>query len=80
MQRQQATTQSSAPSGGATTTAPRTTTTLVLRADHAEVRHIQWAEDVVDNEDMGKKSSKGMSQSPTISIHTTPFRFHFPSL
>jgi protein phosphatase 1 regulatory subunit 11 len=41
--------------------------TLVLRsiqaepADPSEQRHIQWAEDVVDNENMGKKSSKGMS-------------------
>jgi protein phosphatase 1 regulatory subunit 11 len=32
---------------------------LRLRADPAERRHIQWAEDVVDNEGMGKKSSKG---------------------
>ncbi|KAH7125671.1 phosphatase inhibitor-domain-containing protein [Dendryphion nanum] len=32
--------------------------TLRLRAEPAEQRHIQWAEDVVDNEGMGKKSSK----------------------
>ncbi|CAI6338218.1 unnamed protein product [Periconia digitata] len=33
--------------------------TLRLRAtEPAERRHIQWAEDVVDNEGMGKKSSK----------------------
>ncbi|KAF2652481.1 hypothetical protein K491DRAFT_681329 [Lophiostoma macrostomum CBS 122681] len=32
--------------------------TLRLRAAPAEERHIQWAEDVVDNEGMGKKSSK----------------------
>ena len=32
---------------------------LVLRAEPAEERHIQWAEDVIDNEGMGKKSSKG---------------------
>ncbi|OCK83623.1 hypothetical protein K432DRAFT_379331 [Lepidopterella palustris CBS 459.81] len=32
--------------------------TLRLRAEPAEERHIQWAEDVVDNEGMGKKSSK----------------------
>ncbi|KAF2665635.1 hypothetical protein BT63DRAFT_482557 [Microthyrium microscopicum] len=31
---------------------------LVLRAEGATTRHIQWAEDVVDNEGMGKKSSK----------------------
>lgn len=36
------------------------TVTLRLRAEPAEQRHIQWAEDVVDNEGMGKKSSKGM--------------------
>jgi protein phosphatase 1 regulatory subunit 11 len=34
--------------------------TLRLRAETTEQRHIQWAEDVVDNEGMGKKSSKGM--------------------
>ncbi|KAK7191078.1 hypothetical protein DPSP01_007751 [Paraphaeosphaeria sporulosa] len=32
--------------------------TLRLRAEPVEQRHIQWAEDVVDNEGMGKKSSK----------------------
>lgn len=32
--------------------------TLRLRAEPSEQRHIQWAEDVVDNEGMGKKSSK----------------------
>lgn len=32
---------------------------LRLRAEPAERRRIQWAEDVVDNEGMGKKSSKG---------------------
>ncbi|KAL1797456.1 hypothetical protein ACET3X_004062 [Alternaria dauci] len=31
---------------------------LRLRAGPSERRHIQWAEDVVDNEGMGKKSSK----------------------
>ncbi|KAF1926040.1 uncharacterized protein M421DRAFT_7270 [Didymella exigua CBS 183.55] len=31
---------------------------LRLRAAPEERRHIQWAEDVVDNEGMGKKSSK----------------------
>lgn len=33
---------------------------LRLRAEPTERRRIQWAEDVVDNEGMGKKSSKGM--------------------
>ncbi|KAG8629559.1 hypothetical protein KVT40_003424 [Elsinoe batatas] len=34
--------------------------TLRLRAesDAGQARHIQWAEDVIDNEGMGKKSSK----------------------
>ncbi|KAF2872477.1 phosphatase inhibitor-domain-containing protein [Massariosphaeria phaeospora] len=32
--------------------------TLRLRAEPVEERHIQWAEDVIDNEGMGKKSSK----------------------
>ncbi|KAF2998168.1 hypothetical protein E8E13_003097 [Curvularia kusanoi] len=31
---------------------------LRLRAEPEERRHIQWAEDVIDNEGMGKKSSK----------------------
>ncbi|KAH9876332.1 hypothetical protein J1614_004211 [Plenodomus biglobosus] len=34
---------------------------LRLRAEPAEQRRIQWAEDVIDNEGMGKKSSKGAS-------------------
>jgi hypothetical protein len=36
--------------------------TLRLRAEAetSERRRIQWAEDVVDNEGMGKKSSKGL--------------------
>jgi hypothetical protein len=40
-------------------------TTLRLRAEAepSERRRIQWAEDVVDNEGMGKKSSKGMFTS-----------------
>jgi protein phosphatase 1 regulatory subunit 11 len=38
--------------------------TLRLRAEPAEARHIQWADDVVDNEGMGKKSSKGMPALP----------------
>lgn len=33
--------------------------TLRLRADNSQRRHIQWADDVIDNEGMGKKSSKG---------------------
>lgn len=33
---------------------------LRLRAEPAERRRIQWAEDVIDNEGMGKKSSKGI--------------------
>jgi len=32
--------------------------TLRLRAEPEERRRIQWAEDVIDNEGMGKKSSK----------------------
>lgn len=34
---------------------------LRLRAEPTERRRIQWAEDVIDNEGMGKKSSKGKS-------------------
>lgn len=32
--------------------------TLRLRPDTSQRRHIQWADDVIDNEGMGKKSSK----------------------
>ncbi|KAK7511300.1 phosphatase inhibitor-domain-containing protein [Phyllosticta citriasiana] len=32
--------------------------TLRLRPDTTQRRHIQWADDVIDNEGMGKKSSK----------------------
>ena len=32
-----------------------------MRAEPTERRRIQWAEDVIDNEGMGKKSSKGKS-------------------
>ena len=35
--------------------------TLRLRAETSDGRRIQWAEDVIDNEGMGKKSSKGAS-------------------
>jgi hypothetical protein len=56
------------PQGGRTTTEVRPqpvlrlsapSGVLRLRAEPAERRRIQWAEDVVDNEGMGKKSSKG---------------------
>ncbi|KAL5420792.1 hypothetical protein PMIN04_006121 [Paraphaeosphaeria minitans] len=52
-------------SGSVTTTQPvlrlqATSGTLRLRAEPVEQRRIQWAEDVVDNEGMGKKSSKGV--------------------
>jgi hypothetical protein len=42
-------------------------TTLRLRAEAepSERRRIQWAEDVVDNEGMGKKSSKGVFIRPS---------------
>jgi hypothetical protein len=43
---------------------------LRLRAEPAERRHIQWAEDVVDNEGMGKKSSKGTAL-PTMALYYT---------
>ena len=45
--------------GNAFNSANDSTRTLRLCAVPAETRHIQWAEDVVDNEGMGKKSSKG---------------------
>jgi hypothetical protein len=41
------------------TESPSTRPVLVLRAEGAVTRHIQWSEDVVDNEGMGRKSSKG---------------------
>ena len=49
--------------GSLTLTASQTgPTTLRLRAEAepSEQRRIQWAEDVIDNEGMGKKSSKGV--------------------
>jgi protein phosphatase 1 regulatory subunit 11 len=46
--------------------------TLVLRGEETERRRIQWAEDVVDNENMGKKSSKGMLATSTIPIPSHP--------
>lgn len=39
----------------------------------ARRRRIRWAEDVVNNEGMGRKSSKGM-----VSFHTFPFDFDLP--
>ena len=54
--------------GSTVITIPQTTR-LVLRAAETpreqspleeEEQHVKWAEDVVDNEGMGKKSSKGM--------------------
>jgi hypothetical protein len=42
--------------------------TLVLRGEPSDgSRRIRWAEDVVDNEGMGKKSSKGRLGAPAIS-------------
>lgn len=49
--------------------------TLRLRAEPAEERHIQWAEDVIDNEGMGKRSSKGMFSSHTRSLSPIPKSF-----
>jgi hypothetical protein len=48
-----------------------TSGTLRLRAEPAERRHIQWAEDVVDNEGMGKKSSKGRYPNPIYTVEGT---------
>lgn len=52
--------------GSRDSTTARLTGTLRLRGDDsphpaepASVRRIRWSEDVVDNEGMGKKSSKG---------------------
>jgi protein phosphatase 1 regulatory subunit 11 len=60
--------QNSAPSATTTTTRPQAV--LHLRGapkedgqgdgEGSERRRIQWAEDVIDNEGMGKKKSKGM--------------------
>jgi protein phosphatase 1 regulatory subunit 11 len=49
------------------TSATSSSATLVLRAEPAQQRHIQWADDVIDNEGMGKKSSKG-----THNVHRLP--------
>ncbi|KAF1960104.1 hypothetical protein CC80DRAFT_284983 [Byssothecium circinans] len=66
-----------------TTTTPTTNTpqpvlrltapsgTLRLRAESTEQRHIQWAEDVVDNEGLGKKSSKGSMKGRKLILKRT---------
>lgn len=45
---------------------------LRLRAEPEERRHIQWAEDVIDNEGMGKKSSKGTCTCPLLLTKAVP--------
>ncbi|EKG21413.1 hypothetical protein MPH_01272 [Macrophomina phaseolina MS6] len=58
------TSEASASNGSIVTTEPAASPlslpsgTLRLRAQASQRRHIQWAEDVIDNEGMGKKSSK----------------------
>lgn len=58
------TAEASASNGSIVTTEPGSSPlnlpsgTLRLRTETVPRRHIQWAEDVVDNEGMGKKSSK----------------------
>jgi protein phosphatase 1 regulatory subunit 11 len=37
--------------------------TLILRGGTVEDTRVRWADDVVDNEGMGRKSSKGLSSS-----------------
>ncbi len=55
-----------APSGSATqtrTTAPALSAPAILRlrgAHPPSAHRVQWAEDVVDNEGLGRKSSKGL--------------------
>ena len=47
-------------------TQPVPSATLRLRAAAVEEHHVQWADDVVDNEGMGKKSSKGAANGSPI--------------
>ena len=47
------------------------------REEQVERRGITWAEDVVDNEGMGKKSSKGLSLSRSLSFPFLDFYFGF---
>ena len=42
-----------------TTTQPTSTTTVTLKP-RGKKKSVQWTEDVVDNEGMGKRSSKSM--------------------
>lgn len=49
---------------------------LRLRAEPTEQRHIQWAEDVIDNEGMGKKSSKGSYSPCTSNCFQRALTFH----
>lgn len=53
------------PSQTATSTRIEVASTLRLRGVSAEGRRIRWAEDVVDNEGMGRKSSKGACPNST---------------
>lgn len=41
---------------------------LRLRGAHVPGRSVQWAENVVDNEGLGRKSSKGTPQDSLLSI------------
>jgi len=47
------------------------------REEQVERRGITWAEDVVDNEGMGKKSSKGLSLSLLFSFPSFSFLLLF---
>jgi hypothetical protein len=54
---------------------------LRLRAEPTERRRIQWAEDVIDNEGMGKKSSKGKNTFVVFFVAFTDFHdslLHLP--
>lgn len=48
---------------------------LRLRAEPTERRRIQWAEDVVDNEGMGKKSSKGNERLSRSTVASTDIAY-----
>lgn len=56
-----------------TTPLPHLAPTLRLRAETTDGRRIHWAEDVVDNEGMGKKKSKGIAVYPPPSPLLPPF-------
>ena len=54
-----------------TSNLPQHQAPLRLRGVHPPRRRIQWAEDVIDNEGLGRKSSKGVFCADAILLHVS---------